>query len=85
VLFGDGRWIKEAETGGAALHHQLRSGLTSTALMAHNICWVDGMICSDCLTTTDELYSTLSIGKGSVKTVMAELTIPRSALIWFHK
>jgi len=44
VLFGDGRWIKEAETGGAALHHKLRSGLTSTALMAHNICWVGGMI-----------------------------------------
>jgi len=82
VLFGDGRWIKEAETGGTALHHKLWSGLTSTALMAHNICWVDVMICSDCLTTTDELYSTLSIGKGSV---MAELAISRSALIGCHK
>lgn len=78
------RWLKEVETGGAVLHHKLQSGLTSTAVMAH-ICWVDGLICNECLTTTDELCSTLYIGKGSVKAVMAELAVPRSALIVCHK
>ena len=79
------RWIKEAETGGAALYHKLQSGFTSTAVMAHNICWVDGLMCSECLTTTDELCFTQSIGKGSVMAVMAELAIPRSALIGCRK
>jgi len=78
------RWIKEAEKGGAALHHKLQSGFTSTAVLDHNICWVDGLICSECL-TTDELCSTLSIGKGSVMAVMAELAIARSTLIGCHK
>jgi len=77
------RWIKEAETGGAALHHKLQSGFTSTAVMAY-ICWVDGLICNECL-TTDELCSTLSISKGSLKTVTVELAVPRSVLIGCHK
>jgi hypothetical protein len=55
------RWIKDAE-----LHYKLQRGFTSTAVMAHNICWVDGLICIECLTTTFELCSTLSVGKGRV-------------------
>jgi hypothetical protein len=79
------RWIKEAGTGGTALHGKLQSCHFCTAVKPHNIWWVDELICSECLITTDELYSTLSISKGSVMAIMGELAIPRSVLIGCHE
>ena len=78
-------WTEEAETGGATLHDKMWSGFTCTVLIPHSICWVDGLVCSECLITTDEQCCALSIGKGSVMAVMAELAIPRSSLIGCHK
>jgi hypothetical protein len=56
------RQVKGAETGRAEFHDKLQRDCPYTAMSA-NICWVDELIRSDRCITTDEICSTLSLGK----------------------
>jgi len=43
--------VKESETEGSALSDKLHCGHTCTTVIAHNVCWVDKLICGDhCIT-----------------------------------
>ena len=50
--------------------------------MPYSIHWVDELICSNCCITTDELFSVLSISKGSVVALTEELSYSKFCVYW---
>jgi len=45
-----------------------------TSVMSNIICWIEEMMYSDHHVTTDELCFTVSIGKGSVMTIIEDIS-----------
>jgi hypothetical protein len=71
---------QEAETGGAALHDKWQSGHICMAVMPKDRCLVDDR--GDHCRTTDELCSTISIGKGSVTASIKKLAYSTNCGHW---
>lgn len=79
------RWVHrcdEAEVGQSSMADAKRTGRPSTAVTPHNIHRVDDIIRGDRRVTLDELYSMLSISKGSVQTIIKDLGYSKVCARW---
>jgi len=50
--------------------------------MHYSIRWVHELICSNCCITTDELFSILSIGRGSIMALIEEFSYSKFCVYW---